>query len=433
MDFVVDKEYQINEVFKHEQTGKTLMCVQASPLCGGCVGDDYADCGSNFCCPRDRKNGISVIYKEVTGPVEGMLYRACGRLFKLLNRSHWGLTCACCTKSGLMCSTLDLRVFGEMTTTDWCWELVEEKEAGAPKAEPKPFKVEPKPAMRRLVLSDATVRSGDSVTFRIKEQTHRDDEFTPKGYSFSATSGVLLESAAGPEVQEGWNKLYVRGCNNSYDNNKLTCSPELYLKIKEAIREYNETDGMGYSKLVAKKEEPMKKEEAVVKCQIKLGPPHQEDDVVYFCILEQSRRGAEFSSRGNIFVASTGYRLQSASCPCNSRGALCWVRGDSICSDYDIIRMPKAEYDKLVVAVEEYNATNGCGYPGKAEEFPKENETFYWVPGDGEVMSTEYSSSFSGDCIRKNIGNCFKTKEDASYAKDEIAATLKRVHEKLGY
>jgi len=351
MTFVVDKEYQINEVFKHEQTGKTLMCVQASPLCGGCVGDDYADCGSNFCCPRDRKNGISVIYKEVTGPVEGMLYRACGRLFKLLNRSHWGLTCACCTKSGLMCSTLDLRVFGEMTTTDWCWELVEEKEAGAPKAEPKKSS-----DRRRLVLCDADIRN----------------------------------------------------------------------KSTEAVKEYNETDGKGYPKTETTKPE------AVEERWIKLGPTRHDGDKVYFCILEQSHIQSSFTPTGDCFNASNGYKLYSIACPATSSDGCC-MRGCNPGCNFDIICMTSASHEKFIEAVEEYNATNGCGLPKKAEEFPKEGEEYHFITSDGERISTNYMTISLVDRSHKALGNCFKTEADVSYAADEIAATLKRVHEKLGY
>ena len=140
MNFVVDKEYAVGEVFKHEQTGKTLMCVQASLLCGGCAGGDYANCGGNFCCPRDRKEGVSVIYKEVTRPVEGMLYRDNGKLFRLLHKSHSVRYCACNENGDISvgCDAISHKVFGNELDGGWCWVFVKEKDAEAPKAEPKP-------------------------------------------------------------------------------------------------------------------------------------------------------------------------------------------------------------------------------------------------------------------------------------------------------
>lgn len=204
MKFTVAKEYQINEVFKHEQTGKMLMCVPGSFICGGCVGDDYDDCGSNFCCQRGRKEDVSVIYKEVTGPVEGMLYRVEGKLFKLLNRSHWGLTCACCIKSGLMCSTLDLMVFGKKTTTGWYWGLVEEKEAEAPKAEPKPFKVKSEafPKLTTEALKKVEGANSDALSFDGSSKTKYPDWCRVGAWVFEVTQNKFHRVTA-PDSFDG--------------------------------------------------------------------------------------------------------------------------------------------------------------------------------------------------------------------------------------
>lgn len=421
MNFTVDKEYAVGEVFRHEQTGKMLQVAKYNG-CKGCTADQEF-CGCTYCCASRRADETDVIYKEVTGPVEGMLYRVEGKLFELRNRSHGGLTCAC--NSGLMCSQLGIMVFGKMTTINWCWELVEEKKAGAPK-----------PYMRHLALSKAFIDE-NKATFKIAEQSHRTAAFTPNGNTFTAGNGVKIMSCNSPAIrvpEDG--HLFVCGGLWRCDNDELTCSIEFFNKIKEAVKEYNETDGVGYANCTPKKEAPMKKEESIVKRWIKLGPPRYKDAKVYFCIVEQSHVWEEFVPGGqHSYMASNGYILISAAVP-NTDGfsGRCYVRGDNKCDDYNVLSMAKDEYDKFVFAVNEYNVTNGCGLQKKvAEVFPKKGEVYHFVTSDGENISTDYRPTALWDRNRKAFGNCFKTEEDASYAADEIASTLKRVHGKLGY
>ena len=350
MNFTVDKEYAVGEVFRHEQTGKMLQvrAYDTRAMCCGCPGLSV-NCSGGRCRAYQRNDKLSVAYKEVTEPKEGMLYRVDGKLFKLRNRSHWGLTCAC--NSGLMCSKLDITVFGKMTTINWCWELVEEKATEASKDEPKKSS-----DRRRLVLCDADIRN----------------------------------------------------------------------KSTEAVKEYNETDGKGYPKTETTKPE------AVEERWIKLGPTRHDGDKVYFCILEQSHIQSSFTPTGDCFNASNGYKLYSIACPATSSDGCC-MRGCNPGCNFDIICMTSASHEKFIEAVEEYNATNGCGLPKKAEEFPKEGEEYHFITSDGERISTNYMTISLVDRSHKALGNCFKTEADVSYAADEIAATLKRVHEKLGY
>jgi len=312
MDFVVDKEYAVGEVFKHEQTGKTLMCVPRSFICDGYIGAAYAGCGNNFCSQCDRKDGISVIYKKVTGPVEGMLYRVCGRLFKLINRAHTAAVKCVCTETHYWCGCVDQALFGRMICENgWCWELVEEKEARASKAEPKP-------SMRNLVLSKAFIYE-NKATFKIVEQSHRTVAFTPNGNAFTAGNGVKIMSYNRPAIrvpEDG--HLFVCGDQWRYDNDELACSFEFFNKIKEAV--------------------------------------------------------------------------------------------------------------------EEYNSTNGCGLPNKvAEVFPEEGGKYFYVGDDWVVRGTNYVGACKYDVQRKEIGNCFKTKEQAEAAAKEIKRCLKEFNEKLGY
>ena len=89
---------------------------------------------------------------------------------------------------------------------------------------------------------------GDLVTFRIAEQTHRGEDFTQNGEEFVSSSGYRLVAGSHPQVEEEYDRLFVRGWSNDGDERCLVVSLEAFAKIMEAITEYNETNGAGYEK-----------------------------------------------------------------------------------------------------------------------------------------------------------------------------------------
>lgn len=88
---------------------------------------------------------------------------------------------------------------------------------------------------------------GDQVTFRIAEQTHREDDFTANGRKFKSSCGVMLNSLSSPEYS-GCTTLYVRGYAACMDDKEITVSLHNFAGIMQAISEYNETNGAGYKK-----------------------------------------------------------------------------------------------------------------------------------------------------------------------------------------
>lgn len=86
---------------------------------------------------------------------------------------------------------------------------------------------------------------GDQVTFRIAEQTHREDEFCETGDFFKAKNGIEIYSFCNPIVG-GKYILYVRGSSSIGDFDELTTTIHQFARIMEAITEYNETNGKGY-------------------------------------------------------------------------------------------------------------------------------------------------------------------------------------------
>ena len=100
---------------------------------------------------------------------------------------------------------------------------------------------------RHLELAVVKVE-GDQVTFRIAEQTHREQDLTSNGRKFKSSCGVILNSLSSPEYNCGCTTLYVRGYATCMDDQEITVSLFNFARIMEAVNEYNETDGKGYEK-----------------------------------------------------------------------------------------------------------------------------------------------------------------------------------------
>lgn len=232
------KEYKIEEVFRHTD-GKAYQCVEGE-TCEGCAFRCTGnDCVGPYC--DGRSDGRSVKFIAVTEPVEGMLYRAKnGRMYRLAEGSHWDHWCACDDSPERSCAELDMAVFGGRCTR-WYWAPTTDcapasDESSKPVESPK----------RHIELAVVKVE-GDKVTFKIADQTHRNDEFSQQGYSsvFKSANGFQLKSCADPEWNSKTSTLHCRGFERNDDNFEIVCSAIEFMRISEAVAEYNSTDGKG--------------------------------------------------------------------------------------------------------------------------------------------------------------------------------------------
>lgn len=233
------KEYMVGEVFRHEN-GKVYQCVEFND-CRRCAFLRTESCTSYSCLSEDRNDGKAVQYIEVTEPVEGMLYRAKnGRMYRLAEGSHWDHWCACDDDPERSCAELDMAVFGGRGPR-WYWAPTTDY---APASDESSKPVEsPK---RHIELAVVKVE-GDKVTFRIVEQTHRNDEFSQQDNSsvFKSANGFQLKSCADPEWAGKTSTLLCRGFERNDDNFEVVCSAIEFVRISEAVAEYNATDGKG--------------------------------------------------------------------------------------------------------------------------------------------------------------------------------------------
>lgn len=126
-------EYKINEIFIHTD-GKVYQCVEAEngERCERCAfGSGEYRCAEVCIGPRSRTDGRSVIFTEVTGPSDGMLYLTeDGKMYQLNYGEPSSIGCAC--NVGMYgCGCLNEEVFGDDYLPGWYWSPVEE-DAPAP-------------------------------------------------------------------------------------------------------------------------------------------------------------------------------------------------------------------------------------------------------------------------------------------------------------
>lgn len=89
----------------------------------------------------------------------------------------------------------------------------------------------------------------DMVSFEVHDQSHRSGEFgTHNSCVFKSSHGFIISSYEYPDLydydDDDDNSLYVRGSRHDYDTVRVvTMSTEMWLKIKEAVQEYNDYYG----------------------------------------------------------------------------------------------------------------------------------------------------------------------------------------------
>jgi len=74
----------------------------------------------------------------------------------------------------------------------------------------------------------------------ITEQTHRGDNFTPRGSLFRSSSRFRLESCATPAWEGDSDEMYLRGYREASDDREFTMPLHVYSQFREAVKEYNE-------------------------------------------------------------------------------------------------------------------------------------------------------------------------------------------------
>lgn len=159
--------------------------------------------------------------------------------------------------------------------------------------------------------------------------------------------------------------------------------------------------------------------------RIELGVVKVEGDNVTFRIVEQTHRLNEFSQQGSVFRAFNGFSIGSSAYPAWGAAVsdMLWVRGDEIDKDNTELHCSVAKFAIVCEAITEYNASNGKGYE---KPWPRRDDRYFFVSERGKVDSTCFGER-EFDYNLKEIGNFFRTSQEAEAAADKVRALLKEL------
>ena len=98
--------------------------------------------------------------------------------------------------------------------------------------------------MKKLILRYLKISIIDDVSFKIEEQTHRNDDFADNYPNFDAKNGVVVASDGYPAVYNQRElSFYCRGRYCESDDKEITVNDLIWKEIKIAVKEYNEHYG----------------------------------------------------------------------------------------------------------------------------------------------------------------------------------------------
>ena len=148
-----------------------------------------------------------------------------------------------------------------------------------------------------------------------------------------------------------------------------------------------------------------------------------ENNEVIFRISKQTHFGEQFSQKNDprMFCATNGINLISKNCTRWERSVnTLFCYGEYNIED-DTSRCFFSEFAKIMEAISEYNETDGIGYKNI---WPNNNDKYFFVDCDANVRSMIYNNDNLSKTMN-NIGNCFRTKEEAEAIANRVKKALK--------
>lgn len=147
---------------------------------------------------------------------------------------------------------------------------------------------------------------------------------------------------------------------------------------------------------------------------------------VTFWIVTQTHRGMDFCQQieSEIFKASNGVELRSIGMPVwSSNDSTLFCCGDRYDSDNNKLICTATEFARIGEAITEYNATNGKGYE---KLWPQIGNAYYFMNDFGIIFDFTYTED-DEDVKRRELGNFFRTREEAEAAREKVKALLKEL------
>lgn len=216
------------------------------------------------------------------------------------------------------------------------------------------------------------------ITFCIKNQSHRCEEFNPEGdypNEFAASNGIELDSYAIPDFSGSI--LFTRGSSTGRDNRRITVTVEEFKKIYEAVEEYNAFYRWYSTDKKELKEENMQERFVELKvlewkngsgqwfetetCAADIVAGYKNVSSIKFKIENQGLKHTEFNPKNKRdsreFHAQNGVEVSSYEYPeYLSHSEILFVQGTKVSSNNAEIVVSFEEFKKIYEAVEEYNS-----------------------------------------------------------------------------
>lgn len=134
-------------------------------------------------------------------------------------------------------------------------------------------------------------------------------------------------------------------------------------------------------------------------------------DQVTFRIVEQTHFGKDFCQKGKVFKAKNGIPITSLSKTI--------IAGISPKNEEYKCRIDK--FIQIMEAVNEYNETNGEGYK---KPWPQNGDKYLCIDSAGCINEYDYDNDYM-DEVRRELGNFFRTREEAEAALERVKKALK--------
>lgn len=161
------------------------------------------------------------------------------------------------------------------------------------------------------------------------------------------------------------------------------------------------------------------------KRHIELAVVKVDGDQVTFRIAEQTHRGIDFSKNApyHHFCGSNGIVLFSFDHPFYDpeRNDI-YVRGRCCSCDDEQMTVSVDKFARIMETINEYNETDGEGYE---KPWPQDGDWYFYVASDGEVGNCKYDPEKYTHRRMEEIGNLFRTREEAEAALERVKKALK--------
>ena len=166
-------------------------------------------------------------------------------------------------------------------------------------------------------------------------------------------------------------------------------------------------------------------EKVYIKRHLEIAVVSVENDVLTLKVADQYYFGDEFSAKTNKheFKAKSGLiiRLGEKLEWDESNEILSLRRFRNINTFEETIECNVHKIADILVAITEYNETNGAGYE---KPWPQDGDEYFFIRSTGYVTSTDYDNN-QKDNDRREFGNFFRTSEEAEAALERVKKALK--------